>query len=544
MNLDPSVVPLPATQEIRSELRYSVQYLSTNKLYTSAKWVGELLAGLASEREETKTPSVGDVPGYVEKTSTATDKLHLARILFDLKEFNKAAFVLKEFAKPVHQEALFLHHYSLFLAAEQKKEEEIIENGDSLSRTTIMNRELNNIKTDLGKLYEEDRLNELNLYLYGIVLKETGQKDAAKQAFIKSINAYPLIWSVWVDLCGILDKNDKNLVLSLKDHWMKNFFIANYYLEMQLEAESLFINNILLQTFPDSLYIFDQIAQASYNNQEFDTAMDHFKHISTVDPYRYENTDSYSNILYIKEDAGELSYLAYKTFNNDKYRPETCCVVGNYYSLKGEHEKAIMYFKRAIKLDRNFLSAWTLMGHEYLETKNAPAAIEAYRTAVDVNPNDYRAWYGLGQTYELYLMHNYALHYFTNAALSRPNDSRMWNALAKCYERLNNTVEAKYCNERAELHHDREGIVLHQLAKIYLTLKMESKAADCFRINLERKDSEKIEGQEKIDALLFLSKFYMKHGDYEKTKEYAMRLHDYNGAEREEVRAILREISE
>jgi hypothetical protein len=25
----------------------------------------------------------------------------------------------------------------------------------------------------------------------------------------------------------------------------------------------------------------------------------------------------------------------------DKYRPETCCVIGNYYSLKGEHEKAV-----------------------------------------------------------------------------------------------------------------------------------------------------------------------------------------------------------
>jgi Tfp pilus assembly protein PilF len=54
---------------------------------------------------------------------------------------------------------------------------------------------------------------------------------------------------------------------------------------------------------------------------------------------------------------------------------------GNHYSLRSEHEKAIKYFRRAIQLDRTYLSAWTLMGHEYIEMKNSNAAIEAYRRA-------------------------------------------------------------------------------------------------------------------------------------------------------------------
>lgn len=57
-------------------------------------------------------------------------------------------------------------------------------------------------------------------------------------------------------------------------------------------------------------------------------------------------------------------------------------LTGNYYSLKGHHEKAVKYFRRALKLNPKFLSAWTLMGHEYVELRNAPAAIEAYRRAV------------------------------------------------------------------------------------------------------------------------------------------------------------------
>ena len=61
-----------------------------------------------------------------------------------------------------------------------------------------------------------------------------------------------------------------------------------------------------------------------------------------------------------------------------------------------DHIKAIYYFKKALQLDKNFLAAWTLMGHEYLEMKNTSAAIESYRTAVDADPTDFRAWYGLG----------------------------------------------------------------------------------------------------------------------------------------------------
>lgn len=110
---------------------------------------------------------------------------------------------------------------------------------------------------------------------------------------------------------------------------------------------------------------------------------------------------------------------------------------GNHYSLRAEHEKAVKYFRRATQLDRTYLSAWTLMGHEYVEMKNSHAAIEAYRRAVgmvfhllitdislptcftDVNRKDYRAWYGLGQAYELLSMHHYSLHYYQRATALR-----------------------------------------------------------------------------------------------------------------------------
>jgi len=60
-----------------------------------------------------------------------------------------------------------------------------------------------------------------------------------------------------------------------------------------------------------------------------------------------------------------------------------CTVVtGNYYSLRSEHQKAVLYFQRALKLNPHYLSAWTLMGHEFMEMKNTNAAIQSYRQAL------------------------------------------------------------------------------------------------------------------------------------------------------------------
>ena len=145
----------------------------------------------------------------------------------------------------------------------------------------------------------------------------------------------------------------------------------------------------------------------------------------------------------------KLAFLAQLATATDKFRPETCCVVGNYYSLKSEHEKAIQYFRRALILDRTFLSAWTLMGHEYVEMKNTHAAIESYRRAVDVNRKDYRAWYGLGQTYEVLEMHLYALFYFQRAASLRPFDSKMWHAVGSCYDKVGRPLQSIKAYKRA-----------------------------------------------------------------------------------------------
>lgn len=155
-----------------------------------------------------------------------------------------------------------------------------------------------------------------------------------------------------------------------------------------------------------------------------------------TDPHRIDYLHHYSDLLFVRDAKSKLAFLAQLMTATDKFRPETCYVVGNYYSSKSEHEKAVMYFRRAVTLDRDFLPAWTLMGQEYMELKNTHAAIESYRRVVDVNRKDWKAWYGLGLTYEILGMNLYALFYFKRAVSLRPRDASFWRAVGSCYDKI------------------------------------------------------------------------------------------------------------
>lgn len=184
-------------------------------------------------------------------------------------------------------------------------------------------------------------------------------------------------------------------------------------------------------------------------HQDYEEASQVFGELVVTNPYRLDGLDHYSNVLFVLNARPQLAFIAQLATATDKFRPETCIVVANYYGLKSEHEKAVMYFRRALTLDRNNLTAWTLMGHEYLEMKNTHAAIESYRRAIDVNRKDHRAWYGLGQLYEILDMSLYALYYYHRAAALCPYEAKTWLAVGTCYSRMGRIEQAIRALKRA-----------------------------------------------------------------------------------------------
>jgi len=365
----------------------------------------------------------------------------------------------------------------------------------------------------------------------------------------------------WLDVVGVENENgdgdDKEMQRRSILGSMYLCFLVHLNLELQQGTTALGILQgqaphstkgvAITNVFPSSQVTGTSTALAYYCLRDYDRAQHCFETMRDADPHRLEHVDTYSNILYVKERRAELSHLAHTVFKGEKYAPESCCVVGNYYSLKGQHERAIVYFQRALRLNRHCLSAWTLMGHEFVELRNTAAAVQCYRKAVDVSERDYRAWYGLGQTYEMLHLYQYALYYYKKAASLKPQDARMWGAVGNCLSRLGNRREAMVALERAVNSGDKEGIATRELARLYREAGQSAAAADCYHRHLKMlgigsDDGHYLVDAERAEGLIFLASFHRSQGDLVHAEEYCMRLADFVGTEGDEARAMMREI--
>ena len=61
---------------------------------------------------------------------------------------------------------------------------------------------------------------------------------------------------------------------------------------------------------------------------DFSRAEAQFDKIIAMDPYRLNDIDTLSNILYVAENRTKLSKLTHHYLSVDKDRPEVCCMVG------------------------------------------------------------------------------------------------------------------------------------------------------------------------------------------------------------------------
>ena len=453
------------------------------------------------------------------------------------------------------------------------------------------------------------KLDAFGLYVYGMLLKEAKKESIPcphppHMILVESLLEFPFNWSAWLDLCDVLvggtgtnhheevlhqtatssatsnsnieQQVEQALQPTLATHYMYHFFCAHLMAHHHgAHEDALVLLERLYEPLPDqplfqSPHVKTQLAVVFYFLRELEQALMWFRETAEDDKYSLDHKDVYSNILYVKEDRVGLSHLAHEAVVIDKYRPETCCIVGNYYSLKQQRHKAVLYFQRALKLDRSYTSAWTLMGHEYVELKQTEQAMESYRRAVTVSPKDYRAWYGLGQTYEFLNMYLYALFYYRKAATLRPYDPRMWCAVGQCFSALHKIPDAIRAYERAVAQEDNEGIATQKLAALYRQGGKKEEAAQCYLRHLELRylvtsASPEHQGQNpqtnqqgaptldaivqgivlesvEAEALLFLAQYYKSHGEFDTAALLCSRLVEYPGPEKEQAKGLLRDL--
>ncbi|KAK9463747.1 anaphase promoting complex subunit 8 [Lipomyces oligophaga] len=500
-----------STTSLAANLERAYEILTDRCLYESAKWAAEALNGLpqdedSEEEMQDSDSSIIDDPD-IETTAGMTTserrKYKLAKSCFDCREYDRSARFLEGCT---NSKALFLKFYARYMSGEKKKEEQSEVILGPLDGDGTPNKQLVPLINELEELFRSDdhsKTDPFLLYIYGIALIKHKCEKAALEPLLRSVKIYPYNWGAWLELSlCIATVNELSpvieQVLDCRSPIMAMIFNVVTSQELFQSTDTIFDTlSKLDDIFPRFNFLKIQRAILCYHALEYAESEQLFDQVISSDPHRLDDMDMYSNILYVTEHKAKLSYLAQLASETDKFRPETCCIIANYYSLQSDHEKAVLYYRRALTLNRNCLGAWTLMGHEYVELKNIRAAIESYRRAISVNTKDVRAWYGLGQAYEVIEMYYYSFYYYQRAASIKPYDHRMWIAVGNCLEKLDRLPEAAKAYRRALSLSDMDTLILQKLVNVFTLLGDGSSVA---RYTQLRREAEKLEAKNAADG--------------------------------------------
>ncbi|KAH9510557.1 Anaphase-promoting complex subunit 23 [Dermatophagoides farinae] len=514
-------------EQIRNDLFDIYRQSNARGLNQSAKWAAEMSRSIKNQKQ-VKTKcflSINDLNNTFEQpmeqspivdNQLINDPGYLfAKSVFDCEEYKRAAFLSQNLIDS-SAESRFIHFYSEYLAIEKERQDRMIEPISVVPN--YLHRSFIELKNHIEKLFQQNDVASKDgymHYLHGIVLLKLGLNKEALDALFKSVRINPLCWCSWHQMTQVIVVESQMSNLVLPDHWIKYFFLAAVYLEIKSYEESLYIYQDLLKTFEDNAYIRTQMAIVNNNLKNFDEAIKLFAIVRSSEPYKLDAMDIYSNLLYCKESRTELSSLAHILNKIDPYRVETCVCIANFYSLRRQHAKSAVYFSRALRLNPKYLSAWTLMGHEYIELKNINAAILAYRSAIKCNEQDYRAWYGLGEAYEFFKMPTYSLYYYSKVLFLKPNDTRFIWALGETYEKMSRYEEAANCYARAGFSS------LIKLANLYERMNEEHKAAviyNEFVTNFEAKKSQyNLKISDLANAYKYLAHYFHRNKRYKES---------------------------
>eukprot|EP00871_Galdieria_phlegrea_P004175 jgi/Galph1/4759/GphlegSOOS_G3446.1 len=309
---------------IAEEISRAIAELSNRELVYSARWCAELLYCVQPKTSGQPRNVQYPIEPKVDVVETEETAFILAKSYFSCREYRRCADILKT--------------------------------------TTTRSRKLKKPKkSGIGTLLEICNFEESNkkgmdaflCYLCGILSRDLQRKKEAIYYFAQAVRQFPLLFDSWKELSRLvsLEENQESFSSS---HWMSAFYHVLLWSEQQRHEDALSLLTALQQYFPHNTFIEAQIAYLHYDRRDFNEAAYCYEIIRKRDAYWMDGVDIYSNILYVQEQKVELSILAHHCAKVGKYRSETCAVIGNYYSLRGEHEKAIVYFERALMLNPHY----------------------------------------------------------------------------------------------------------------------------------------------------------------------------------------------
>lgn len=264
--------------DIKNEIQIALIECSKRGLMQCTKWLAELKSGLDPQKLSAEIATVGRssrnsnsnsgiqqiqeafVTGIAENER---DNYELAKCYFDLREFDRAAYFVRNAESAVPK---FLHYYATYMAKEKRRLENTTDSSNFAEFGQA--RDQSDLMISLRSLYSQRKLDGYCLYLYGVVLKKLDLKDIAINVLVEAINAVPMLWSAYLELTTLLASREQLLTLKLPNHWLKVIFFAHAHIELYLNDEGLkMFEDLQASGFKNSNYITAQIALVYHNKR-------------------------------------------------------------------------------------------------------------------------------------------------------------------------------------------------------------------------------------------------------------------------------------
>jgi tetratricopeptide (TPR) repeat protein len=152
-----------------------------------------------------------------------------------------------------------------------------------------------------------------------------------------------------------------------------------------------------------------------------------------------------NSILDLKTDetAQSLSEWTFKQSNQKSRLAEEMCRKGFSFSIGGQDQKALEYFKMATENDPNSTTAWYGLGYCYAGKDSHKDAIEAYKQAIRTNPSNEISHFHLGNYYFKIGRYDDAIETFKQVVLINPEFEAAYFNIGMIYNRVGRLEEAK-----------------------------------------------------------------------------------------------------
>ncbi|KAH8830344.1 hypothetical protein DL96DRAFT_1592519 [Flagelloscypha sp. PMI_526] len=393
------------------------------------------------------------------------DYYDAALVHYQERSFLKAATVLGNKACRSNR-AKFMTLYSQFLESEKQTMREWHRQDHTRTQT------LAPINEHLPRFLEvlEDARDPYLLFLKALIITRLSRapssfsrRPEAIQCLFASIVQRPWNWSAWMLMAQCIDNIEELIalmphltgefpplganetvrplfpnghpVLTIFCIWLRSDLSATIFPWDVQEVDRLMTG----PWFPGSATLKTLSGTLAFHARDWDACRAYFTNIHLRDPFRIEGNEPST------EEPGEVAGLAMNLIENldqERTRPEVCCILGIYHQIRLEWEKSLKMFRRAVELNPLSTGAWCAMGNTYLAIANGNAAIQCFRRCLDITANEFRAWSGLCRCYTQLNMWNYALYYGSRAIKLQPGDWRLWKDQALAYDHLSMFTEA------------------------------------------------------------------------------------------------------